>query len=182
MKKKYRIGNVHLFIENKDCSYRYTWMTLTWLERSRIWLPRGRNGWKNGDLDEPTSSWPRFFGMYSTWMWTERYYFWAIHRYASIANFCWRNWKITRMGKTSHKDGCVVLRHGRTCSKMHWEILRTGKQKDKAAVQGFEPSLWWSSIKEELESIRELSKESSQIVLKCSYLARTGRLDILWSV
>ena len=38
--------------------------------------------------------------------------------------------------------------------------------------------------KEELESVGELSDVCSQIVLKClyMYLARTGRLDILWSV
>ena len=35
---------------------------------------------------------------------------------------------------------------------------------------------------EELKSEGELSKVSSQIVLKCSYLARIGRPDILWSV
>ena len=34
--KKYR-GNVHLFIENKDYSHRYTWTTLKCLEASRIW-------------------------------------------------------------------------------------------------------------------------------------------------
>ena len=35
---------------------------------------------------------------------------------------------------------------------------------------------------EELKSVGELSKVSSQIVLKCLYLARVGRPDILWSV
>ena len=35
---------------------------------------------------------------------------------------------------------------------------------------------------EELKSVEELSKICSQIVLKCLYLARIGRLDILWSV
>ena len=35
---------------------------------------------------------------------------------------------------------------------------------------------------EELKSGRELSKVCSQIVLKCLYLARLGRPDILWSV
>ena len=35
---------------------------------------------------------------------------------------------------------------------------------------------------EELESIGELSEVCSQIVLKCLYLARIGRHDILWSV
>ena len=35
---------------------------------------------------------------------------------------------------------------------------------------------------EELKSVGELSIVCSQIVLKCLYLARTGRPDILWSV
>ena len=35
---------------------------------------------------------------------------------------------------------------------------------------------------EEMKSVGELSHVCSQIVLKCSYLARIGRLDILWSV
>ena len=37
-------------------------------------------------------------------------------------------------------------------------------------------------FKEELKSVGEMSKVCSQIVLKCLYLARIGRLDILWSV
>ena len=45
------------------------------------------------------------------------------------------------------------------------------------------PCFGWSSFKkEELESVGELSKVLSQIVLKCLYLARIGRPDILWSV
>ena len=35
---------------------------------------------------------------------------------------------------------------------------------------------------EEMKSVGELSKVRSQIVLKCLYLARIGRPDILWSV
>ena len=35
---------------------------------------------------------------------------------------------------------------------------------------------------EEMKPVGELSKVSSQIVLKCLYLARIGRPDILWSV
>ena len=35
---------------------------------------------------------------------------------------------------------------------------------------------------EELKSVRELSQVCSQIVLKCLYLARIGRPDVLWSV
>ena len=35
---------------------------------------------------------------------------------------------------------------------------------------------------EEMKSVGELSQVCSQIVLKCSNVARIGRLDILWSV
>ena len=35
---------------------------------------------------------------------------------------------------------------------------------------------------EEMKSVGELSRVCSQIVLKCLYLARIGRPDILWSV
>ena len=35
---------------------------------------------------------------------------------------------------------------------------------------------------EDLKSVGDLSEVCSQIVLKCLYLARTGRPDILWSV
>ena len=38
------------------------------------------------------------------------------------------------------------------------------------------------SKEEELKSVGELSKVCSQIVLKCFFLARIGRPDILWSV
>ena len=39
-----------------------------------------------------------------------------------------------------------------------------------------------NSKQEKLESVGELSEVCSQIVLKCLYLARIGRPDILWSV
>ena len=44
--RKCQIGNVCLFIENKDYSYRYTWMTLKngWKD-SRIWIQYGTNWW-----------------------------------------------------------------------------------------------------------------------------------------
>ena len=36
--------------------------------------------------------------------------------------------------------------------------------------------------KEELEPVGETSKVCSQMVLKCLYLARSGRPDVLWYV
>ena len=39
-------GNVCLFIENNDYSYRFMWTTSKWPERSRILVPCGRNWWR----------------------------------------------------------------------------------------------------------------------------------------
>ena len=39
--------------------------------------------------------------------------------------------KILRMRETSRKDGSVVLRHGRSCSKMREQILRTSKKQKR---------------------------------------------------
>ena len=38
------------------------------------------------------------------------------------------------------------------------------------------------SKNEEMKSVGELSQVCSQIVLKCFYLSRIGRVDILWSI
>ena len=62
-------------------------------------------------------SWPCVFGMYSTWTQTEWNHYWTVYTDVWITYFCCCNWKITRMGKAYRKDCCVVLRHGRTCSK-----------------------------------------------------------------
>ena len=54
--KKCTIGNVYVFIGNKDHFYRYMWTTSKWLERGRIWVPCGRN-------------WSR------TWIWMKQHHF-----------------------------------------------------------------------------------------------------------
>ena len=48
-------GNAHLFTENKVYSYRYTWRTGKWQERSLIRLSMRKKLMKGVDLDEPTS-------------------------------------------------------------------------------------------------------------------------------
>ena len=67
--KKYRVGNVCLFTENKGCFCQWMCMTSKWLERSGIWLPCVKKKMKHVDIDEPTSfSWPCILGMDSAWM------------------------------------------------------------------------------------------------------------------
>ena len=126
MVKKYRIGKVSLVTEIKDYSYRYTWMASKLLERSRMWLPCGRHAWKMLILTNQLH-----FLITCTWdalgvnanrtkllLSTE-----FAPRISAAATEKLPGWE-----KTSRKDGCVVLRHGRTCSKMRWEILRSGEQ------------------------------------------------------
>ena len=45
--------NVYLFMKNSDYPNRYTWITYKWKDRSRVWLPCGRNCWKMWILMNP---------------------------------------------------------------------------------------------------------------------------------
>ena len=70
--------------------------------------------------------------------------------------------------------------HAKKCVERYCELPnKTTQQLCKVAT----PCLDDHRLKEEeLKSVGELSKVSSQIVLTCLYLARNGRPDILWSV
>ena len=62
-------------------------------------------------------------------------------------------------------------------------ILRAGEKTFQQLYKVITPCLDDHQFKEEeLGSVGELTKVCSQIVLKCLYLARIGRPDILWSV
>ena len=63
------------------------------------------------------------------------------------------------------------------------EIASWQTKKVKQLYTLFQVLAWMiTNFKEETESVGKLSKVCSQIVLKCLFLARTGRPDILWSV
>ena len=70
--------------------------------------------------------------------------------------------------------------HAKKCVERVCELAnRTTQQLYKVSA----PRIDDHHVKEEeLKSVGDLSKVSSQIVLKCLYLARIGRPDILWSV
>ena len=75
---------------------------------------------------------------------------------------------------------CDMEGHAKKCVERYCELAnKTTQQLDKVAT----PCMDDLQLKEEeSESVGELSTVCSQIVLKCLYLARTGRPDILWSV
>ena len=70
--------------------------------------------------------------------------------------------------------------HAKKCVERNCELA------SKTTQQLYKVSTPWIDDhhfkEEELKSVGELSKVCSQIVLKCLYLARIGRPDILWSV
>ena len=92
--------------------------------------------------------------------------------------------KLPGWEKTARENGRVVLRHGRTCPKKSVErYCELAKKKTEQLNKVSTPCLDDHTFKkEERESVGELSKACSQIVLKCLYLTQIGRPDILWSV
>ena len=70
--------------------------------------------------------------------------------------------------------------HAKTCVERYCELAnKTTQQFYKVSTPCIDDHHF---KEEELKSVGDLSQVCSQIVLKCLYLARSGRPDILWSV
>ena len=70
--------------------------------------------------------------------------------------------------------------HAKKCVDRYFEFAnKTTQQLYKVSTRCIDDHHF---KEEETKSVGELSNTCSQIVLKCSYLARSGRPDILWSV
>ena len=75
---------------------------------------------------------------------------------------------------------CDMEGHARKCVERYCELAN---KKTEQLHKVSHPCLDDHQItEEELENIGELSEVCSHIVLKCLYMARIGRPDILWSV
>ena len=69
--------------------------------------------------------------------------------------------------------------HAKKCVERHCELAnKTTQQLYKVST----PCIDGHHFKEETKSVGELSSTYSENVLKCIYLGRIGRPDILWSV
>ena len=83
-------------------------------------------------------------------------------------NFCISSWPYDMMG------------HAKKCVERYCELTnKTTQQLYKVSTPCIDDHHF---KKEETKSVGELSSTCSQIVLKCLYLARIGRPDILWTV
>ena len=99
-----------------------------------------------------------------------------------ITYFCWNNWKITRVGKPHARTvawSYDMEGHARKCVERSCELAKKTEQLHKVSSPCLDDHTF---KKEELKAVGELSNVCSLIVLKKLYLARIGRLDILWSI
>ena len=114
------------------------WMTLKWLQKQNMapmWKKVMKNLWYwRTDI----ISWP----CVSTWMQTKWKDYWTIFTKLWITE----QLKNYRDRKNARTNSSVVLWHGRTCSKMRWAILWTGKQESGATLQSFKSWPGWPSI------------------------------------
>ena len=116
-------------------------------------------------------------------MWNKQIFCWRITEQCLNPEFQQEHTdKITMFGKSSYFS--MVVRYGRSCQEMCGTTLWVGERKTTRQLYNvLTPCTDDHHFKEEeLKSVGELSKICSQIVLKCLYLARIGRPDILWSV
>ena len=94
-----------------------------------------------------------------------------LQNHVRIANFSGESRETTIPSKSSHAKKCVE-RYCELANKSTQQLYKVST-----------PCIDDHHFKEEeMKSVGELSQVCSQIVLKCLYLARIGRPDILWSV
>ena len=96
----------------------------------------------------------------------------------------WKNTRNKSHGETwCRNDVFMVLWHGRSCKEMRGKYCQLAKKMTQQLYKVATPCMDDHQLREEeIESVGELSTVSSQIVLKCLYVAHIGRPDILWSV
>ena len=152
-------------------------MTSNWLERNKTLIRCGKYCikkliWENQHVS---------LIMYSKTMWNKQRYSWQLQNNVWIQNFRRSNWKITMLGKSEYFF--MVLWHGRSCREMCGTILWVGEQNDSRTLQSIYSMHWRPSFQRRRIEIRgRIIKSMLSKFLKCLYLARFGRLDILWSV
>ncbi len=137
------------FIEHKDYSYRFAWMTSKWLERSRIWLPCGRNWWKMFTLTNKlhfliTYTWDALNvnvnRTKSSSMNTDK----CLNHEFLLEQLK----KLPGWEKPHTKTVAWSYDMGGHAQKMRWKTLRTGEQEDRATIQSLNSLLGWSPFQD----------------------------------
>ena len=168
------------FIENKDYSCWFAWMT--WLERCRIWLPCVRKWWKHLIWTNQLHFLIEYLGCTRRKCKPKEVIIDEHAKMYESRNSAGATEKLPGWEKPHAKTVAWSYDYGRTCSKTCVERscdLAKRQQLNKVSSRRLDDHHF---KKEERGSVGEFFKVCSQIVLKCLYLARIGRPDILWSV
>ena len=176
------IGNAYSYTVRKDYSYLCMWMTSNWLERNKNIDPMWKVLNKEVDLGEPTS-------------FLDHENFGCTQRQCEISKDIVDNYRAMSESRISaggteqlpYSENFRISSwsydmegHAKKCVDRYCELAnRTTQQLHKVSTPCIDDHHF---KEEELKSVGELSQVCSQIVLKCLYLARIGRPDILWSV
>ena len=120
-------------------------------------------------------------GLHSKKMRKKQRFCGQLQNHVRISNFCGGIGELTipqnlRISSWSYD----MAGHAKKCVERYCELAnKTTQQLYKVSTPCIDDHHF---KEEEMKSVGELSQVCSQIVLKCLYLARIGRLDILWSV
>ena len=114
-------------------------------------------------------------------MWNKQRYCWQLQNHVRIANFREGTEKLPfpqNLGISSWSYD--MAGHAKKCVERYRELAnKTTQQLYKVSTPCIDDHHF---KEEEMKLVGVLSQVCSRIVLKCFYLARIGRLDILWSV
>ena len=121
-------------------------------------------------------------GMYTKTMWNKQRYCRQLQNHAWIQNFRRSNWTITMFGNYAYFF--VVLWHGRVMPRNVWNDIVSWQTKrlNNSTKYQHHVLMTITSKKKNWNPWENCQKCILKIVLKCLYLARIGRPDILWSV
>ena len=174
----FQIGNVSLYIVKVDYSDHCMWMTSNWLEKNKILIRQQRSRLRRTNIF-PGSC---ILAMHSTTMPNKQRYCGQLQNHVRISNFRGESRKITFPLKI------FVFLHGLMkwlvmqikCVERYCELAnKTTQQLCNVSTPCIDDRHF---KEEEMKSVGDLSQVCSQIVLECLFVARIGRLYILWSV
>ena len=153
-------------------------MTSNWLERNKILIRCGKYLTKKSIWENKHLSWIMKPGVYSKTVWNKQRYLFTITE--PCLNHEFPRWELKNYNA---QKICVsdMEAHAKKCVERYCELAnRTTQQVYKVSTPCIDDHNF--KEEEELKSMGDLSKVCSRIVLKCLFLARIGRPDILWSV
>ena len=180
--RKFQIGNV-LFVHREKGLFLSVYVDdINLAEKKQNLDPMWKLLNKEVDLGEPTSFLDRvYLGLHSTTMPNKQRYCWTITEPCLNREFPRETEKLPfpqnlRISSWSYD----MEGHAQKCVERYCELAnKTTQQLYKVSTPCIDDHHF---KEEEMKSVGELSNTCSQIVLKCLYLARIGRPDILWSV